>query len=197
MNAPHTKTTVAGCLALERVSAQRHQFVDGELVAMAGESLAHSTVDANIIISLGAQLRGKACRVLSPNMKIRSGPAESQGTKGLFSYADASVVCGEPLFHDKHQDVLLNPKLIVEVLSPSTEAFDRGEKFARYAAYLESFTDYLLASTATPRLEHFSREAANRWVYTSVEGLGGALHLPNVGCRLELAEVFERVIFEA
>jgi hypothetical protein len=76
-------------------------------------------------------------------------------------------------------------------------AFERGEKFARYAAYLESFTDYILASTTTPRLEHFSREAANRWVYTSVEGLDGGLRLPNVECRLELAEVFERVIFAA
>jgi len=196
MIAPLAKSTAADYLAFERGSAERHQFVDGEIFAMAGESLTHSTVNANLIISLGAQLRGKSCRVLSPNMKIRSGPAETRGTKGLFSYADVSVVCGEPRFHDEHQDVLLNPKLIVEVLSPSTEAFDRGEKFARYAAYLDSFTDYLLASTATPRLEHFAREAANRWIYTCVEGLDEALILSSVDCRLSLAEVFERVIFE-
>ncbi len=126
MIAPLAKSTAADYLAFERGSAERHQFVDGEIFAMAGESLAHSTTNANLIISLGVQLRGKPCRVLSPNMKIRSGLAEAHSTKGLFSYADATVVCGEPRFHDTHQDVLLNPKLIVEVLSPSTEAFDRG-----------------------------------------------------------------------
>lgn len=197
MTLPQAKSTADDYLAFERGSTERHQFVDGEIFAMAGESLAHSTISTNLITSLVSQLRGKPCRVLSPNMKIRSSPAEARGTKGLFSYADVSVVCGEPRFHDAHQDVLLNPKLIVEVLSPSTEAFDRGEKFARYGAYLDSFTDYLLVSTAAPRLEHFAREAANRWVYTAVEGLDGCLELPNLGCGLELAEVFERVIFQA
>lgn len=196
MTAPLAKSTAADYLAFERGSTERHQFVDGEIFAMAGESLAHSTVNTNIIISLGAQLRGKPCRVLSPNMKIRSGPADARSVKGLYSYADVSVLCGEPRFHDEHQDVLLNPKLIVEVLSPSTEAFDRGEKFLRYSAHLDSFSDYLLVSTTAPRLEHFAREAANRWVYTCVKGLDGCLHLPNLGCGLELAEVFERVIFE-
>ena len=195
MNAPQAKTTVADYLAFERASTERHQFVDGEVFAMAGESLAHSTINANIIISLGSQLRGKPCRVLSPNMKIRSGAKDDRSMKGLFSYADASVLCGEPRFHDKQQDVLLNPKLIVEVLSPSTEAFDRGDKFLRYSAYLDSFTDYVLASNVAPRLEHFSREATNRWVYTCVEGLGGCLILPNLGVSLELTEVFDRVIF--
>lgn len=196
MTALQAKSTAADYLAFERGSTERHQFVDGEIFAMAGESLVHSTINASLIISLGMQLRGKPCRVLSPNMKIRSSPAESRNSKGLFSYADVSVVCGEPVFHDAHQDVLLNPKLIVEVLSPSTEAFDRGEKFARYAAYLDSFTDYLLVSTATPRLEHFAREAANRWIYTCVEGLDGELILSSLDCRLNLADVFDRVVFE-
>jgi len=197
MNAPQTKTTLADYLGFERGSTERHQFVDGEIFAMAGESLGHSTINANIIISLGIQLRGNPCRVLSPNMKIRSGPADAHSMKGLFSYADASVVCGEPRFHDKHQDVLLNPKLLAEVLSPSTEAFDRGDKFLRYSAYLDSFTDYLLASTVEPRLEHFSRETANRWVYTCISGLDGCLALPSLGCRLELSEVFDGVAFES
>jgi Uma2 family endonuclease len=197
MNVPQAKASIADYLDFERGSTERHQFVDGEIFAMAGESLGHSTINANIIISLGIQLRGKPCRVLSPNMKIRSGPADVHSMKGLFSYADASVVCGEPRFHDKHQDGLLNPKLIVEVLSPSTEAFDRGDKFLRYSAHLDSFTDYLMASTVEPRLEHFSRETANRWVYTCISGLGGCLDLPSLGCRLELSEVFDGVIFES
>ena len=197
MNAPQAKTTVAEYLDFERRSTERHQFVDGEVFAMAGESLEHSIISANIIISLGLQLRGKPCRVLSPNMKIRSGLVDVRSTKGLFSYADASVVCGEPRFHDTHKDVLLNPKLIVEVLSPSTEAFDRGDKFLRYRTFLDSFTDYLLVSTVEPRLEHFSKETANQWLYTCISGLDGSLTLLDLGCKLELTEVFEGVNFEA
>ncbi len=197
MNVPQAKTTIADYLDYERASTERHQFVDGEIFAMAGESLEHSTISANIIISLGLQLRGKPCRVLSPNMKIRSGPVEAHGTKGLFSYADASVVCGEPRFHDTHKDILLNPKLIVEVLSPSTEAFDRGDKFLRYSTFLDSFTDYLLVSTIEPRLEHFTKQTPNQWVYTCISGLDACLSLPNLGCQLELAEVFDGVEFEA
>ena len=197
MNAPQAKTTVAEYLDFERRSTERHQFVDGEVFAMAGESLEHSIISANIIISLGLQLRGKPCRVLSPNMKIRSGLVDVRSTKGLFSYADASVVCGEPRFHDTHSDVLLNPKLIVEVLSPSTEAFDRGDKFLRYRTFLDSFTDYLLVSTVEPRLEQFSKETANRWLYTCISGLDGSLDLHDLGCKLELTEIFEGVKFEA
>jgi Uma2 family endonuclease len=107
------------------------------------------------------------------------------------------VVCDEPRFHDTHKDILLNPTLIVEVLSPSTEAFDRGDKFLCYSTYLESFTDYILVSTAEPRLEHFAKETANRWVYTCISGLDGFLPLPNLGCQLELAELFDGVEFRA
>jgi Uma2 family endonuclease len=196
MGVPKALASAADYLAFERGAVERHQFVDGEIFAMAGESLAHSTITANLIMSLGGQLRGKPCRALSPNMKIRSGPAESRSTKGLFSYADVTVVCGEPRFHDEHRDVLLNPKLIVEVLSPSTELFDRGDKFLRYRTWLDSFTDYLLVSTAAPRVEQFVRDAPNRWVYTTIEGLDNGVELPGIGCRLDLAEIFDRVTFE-
>lgn len=193
MNIPKALVNAADYLTFERGADERHQFVDGEIFAMAGESLAHSTINANLIVSLGSQLRGSPCRVLSPNMKIRSGPADARSTKGLFSYADVTVVCGEPRFHDEHLDVLVNPKLIAEVLSPSTERFDRGDKFLRYSLHLDSFTDYVLVSTAAPRVEHFAREAGNRWVYTSMAGIDGVLELPNLGCRLVLAELFDRV----
>jgi Uma2 family endonuclease len=195
MNAPKLKMSAAEYLAFERGDEERHQFVDGEIFAMAGESLAHSTINANVIMSLGIQLRGKPCRVLSPNMKIRSGPAEGRSSKGMFSYADATVVCGEPRFHDEHQDVLINPKFIIEILSPSTEGFDRGDKFLRYAAYLESFTDYLLISSTTPRLEYFSRETTNRWIYTHVEGMESEFEIPSLSCRLALSDIYDRVVF--
>jgi Uma2 family endonuclease len=182
-------------LALERQAEERHQFVDGQIYAMAGETPAHSTVCVNITVVLGSQLRGKPCRIYSPNMKIRSSPAEHKPLKGMFSYADLSVVCGEPRFHDQHRDVLLNPRLIVEVLSPSTEAFDRGEKFLRYRSHLESLTDYLLVSTRLPFVEHFQRQSDGLWLYSAAVGLEGSLLIASLDCRLPLAEVYERVEF--
>jgi Uma2 family endonuclease len=133
-------------LALERQSDERHQCVDGHIHAMAGESLEHSTIRFNLAVILGNQLRGKNCRGLSPNMKIRSGPSQKNNRSGMFSYADATVVCGDPRFHDEHRDVLLNPAVIIEVLSPSTEAFDRGDKFLRYRTHLETLSDYVTES---------------------------------------------------
>jgi len=187
--------TAEDYLGLERQSDQRHQFIDGQIYAMAGESLAHSTICCNLLSLLVSQLRGTPCRGLSPNMKIRSGPAQKHSRKGLFSYADASVVCGEPRFHDEHRDVLLNPTLIVEVLSPSTEAFDRGEKFHRYSAHLDSLRDYLLVSSESAVIDHLRRNAAGEWLFTSVAGLNAMLIIESIGCRLPLAEVYERVEF--
>src|SRR5260370_26307953 len=138
--------TVEQYLELERKAEERHEFLDGQIYEMSGESLAHSQIGANFSGELHAQLRGKPCQVLSPNMKVRSGPyiKGQRNTKGLFSYADLTVVCGQPLFHDEHQDVLLNPTVIIEVLSPSTESFDRGDKFRRYGYWIASLTDYIL-----------------------------------------------------
>lgn len=182
-------------LALERQSEDRHQYVDGHIYAMAGETPNHSAVCCNLVAILVPQLRGKPCRGLSPNMKIRSGPIQKNTRKGMYSYADATVVCGEPRFHDEHRDVLLNPKVIFEVLSPSTEAFDRGDKFHRYAAYLESLDDYVLIASNKPIVEHYRRQAGGQWLYTAVEGLDGNLWLESIACRLESAEIYERVEF--
>jgi Uma2 family endonuclease len=182
-------------LTLERQSEERHQYVDGHIYAMAGESLAHSTICFNLVMVLGNQLRGKSCRGLSPNMKIRSGPIQKNTRKGMYSYADATVVRGEPRFHDEHRDVLLNPKVIFEVLSPSTEAFDRGDKFHRYAAHLESLEDYVLIASTKPVIEHYQRQTGGQWLYTTVEGLEASLWLESIACRLDLAEIYERVEF--
>lgn len=182
-------------LALERQSEQRHQYVDGQIDAMAGESLEHSVICCNLAAVLVVQLRGKNCQALSPNMKIRSGPAQQERRSGMFSYADASVVCGEPRFHDRHRDVLLNPRVIFEVLSPSTEAFDRGEKFLRHRAHLDTLDDYILLSANKPLAEHFQRQASGLGLYGGIEGLGGSLELSSIHCRLPLGEIYERVTF--
>ena len=173
-------------LALERQSEFRHEFLDGFVYAMAGESPQHSTICFNLAVVVGAQLRGKRCRGFSPNMKVRT--ADS----GLYSYPDLTVVCGEPQFHDEHQDIITNPTLIVEVLSPSTEKYDRGEKFERYEE-IETLNDYLLVSQDAPRIEHRTKDANGEWTTTVVEGLSAALAINSIECRLPLAEIYERV----
>jgi Uma2 family endonuclease len=163
---------------------------------MAGESPEHGAICTNIGGQLYAQLRGKSCQVFSKDMKVRSGPAPKLGqTKGLYSYPDLVVVCGELKFHDEHRDVLLNPAVIVEVLSPATEAFDRGEKWARYQTWLPELTDYLLVSQTKPRIDHFHRRAGGEWVYSLVNSLEDSLRLDSVGCVLQLTDVYDRIVF--
>jgi Uma2 family endonuclease len=191
--------TVEEYLALERASEERHEFLDGQVYAMSGESLAHGDICTNLIVALGSQLRGTACRVVSKDMKVQSGPAPAPrySTKGLFSYPDLVVVCGEPQFHDHHKDVLLNPVVIIEVLSPSTEAFDRGEKWSRYQTWLPSLIMYVLVSQQAPKLEYFLRERDGGWFYSSVHGLDGILHIEAIDCHLRLADVYDRIVFPA
>lgn len=199
MGLPQTKRTYTfdDYLAQEREEEFRHEYLDGQAYAMAGETLEHSTICANISGELHMQLKGKPCRTLSPNMKVLSGTYSPGQSKGLFSYPDVSVVCGEPKFHDERRDVLLNPSLIVEVLSPGTELFDRGEKFLRYRTCLESLQDYVLVSTQTPMVELFQRQADGFWLYSAVAGLDAVIHLPSIACSLALADVYERIEFPA
>ncbi|HMW00507.1 MAG TPA: Uma2 family endonuclease [Acidobacteriota bacterium] len=184
-------------LAFERKVIDRHEFLDGQIYARAGESLSHSTICANLTGELHTQLKGKPCRTLSPNMKVRSGPylVGSRMTKGMFSYADATVVCDQPLFHDEHQDVLLNPRVLFEVLSPSTENFDRGEKFHRYARHLASLTDYVLISQNQPMVEHFHRQEDGTWIYRVITGLTEFLELPTIDCWIQLSDLYDRIEF--
>ena len=194
---PRVRYTVEQYLELERKAGERHEFLDGQIYEMSGESLAHSQIGANFSGELHAQLRGRPCQVLSPNMKVRSGRyiKGQRNTKGLFSYADVTVVCGQPLFHDEHQDVLLNPTVIVEVLSPSTESFDRGEKFRRYGDWIDSLTDYILVWQSRPRIEHLGRQPAGKWLLTIADGMEAAIRLDSIDCELRLREIYDRVEF--
>jgi Uma2 family endonuclease len=115
--------------------------------------------------------------------------------QGLFSYPDLVVVCGAMRFHDQARDVLLNPTLIIEVLSPSTEAFDRGEKFRRYRTWLPTLQDYLLMAQDKPVIDYYHRVEENKWELVSVEGLTESLHLASIHCTLRLADVYDRIIF--
>ena len=194
----HTRYAVGEYLAIERESEERHEYLDGQIYAMAGESPEHGAICTNLTRIISTQLLGSPCQVFSKDMKVRSGPSPKLGqttTKGLYSYPDLLVVCGELRFHDEHRDVLLNPVVIIEVLSPATEAFDRGEKWARYQTWLPELTNYLLVSQTKPRIEHFHRGAGGEWVYSLVNSLEDSLSLDSVGCVIQLTEVYDRIIF--
>jgi Uma2 family endonuclease len=176
-------------LAMERESATRHEYIDGHIYDMAGESLQHSRICINLAREVSNQLKGRNCEALSPNMKVRT------SNSGLFSYPDLTVVCGEPRFLDGHKDVLVNPTAIFEVLSPSTEAYDRGEKFKRDRNFIETLVDYLLVSQIRPLIDHFVRRPDGQWLYSSVDELSGSVEIASIGCRLDLVEIYSRVDF--
>lgn len=167
--------TVKEYLTLERASEERYEYLDGQIYVMAGESPEHGTICMNLSRIISTQLLGSPCQAFAKDMKVRSGPEPQsrQSPKGLYSYPDLLVVYGEMKFHDEYRDVLLNPTVIIEVLSSTTEAFDRGEKWARYQSWLPSLTDYLLISQAKPRLEHYRRQPNGGWLYYAVHSLGG------------------------
>lgn len=184
--------TIDEYLGMERASGERHEYIDGFILLMSGESLAHSRICVNLAREVSTQLRGTPCEALSPNMKVRA--RIHANYKGRFSYPDLTVVCGRPMFHDTQKDVLLNPTVIFEVLSSSTESYDRGEKFLRYRTEIEMLTDYVLVSQDKPLIERYTRRT-DGWLLTSVSSLGETLELPSINCRLSLSEVYDRVEF--
>ena len=188
-----TLSTPEDYLTFEREADTRHEFLDGEIYQMAGESLSHSRVCINLSGEVRNKLKGKSCEALSPNMKVRT------STASLFSYPDLTIVCGEPLFHDMKKDVLVNPQVIFEVLSPSTAEYDRTTKFQKYRMGNETLTDYILVSQDKPFVEHFFRQADGKWLYQSYGSIDDFLKIETVDCELSLREIYDRVelTFEA
>ena len=187
----HPIFTVADYLDYERNAPERHEFLDGNVYAMAGESPTHSTICFNLYGIVQNQLRGKRCRGFSPNMKVAT------NEKGLYSYPDLAVVCGEPKFHDKKGDVLTNPTVIFEVLSPSTEQYDRGEKFLRYINGIESLSDYILISQNSAAIEYFQKQSNGEWERTQIEDIKSILKVASIECEVPLTELYDLVEFPA
>jgi Uma2 family endonuclease len=189
--------TVGQYLALERAAKVRHEYLDGVIYAMAGESRAHGSISVNLVGLLYIQFKGKPCQAFTKDTKVRSGPPPkiNQSTKGLFSYPDIVVVCDEPEYLDDEVDVILNPSVLIEVLSRTTEALDRGDKFIRYQLWNPTLTDYLLVSQKEPLVEHFQRQADDRWIYRRYSGLKATVMIPSIGCKLRLEDIYDRVVF--
>ena len=176
-------------LELERDARDRHEFLDGVVYAMAGESLSHSRICTNLGREAGNALKGKTCETLSPNMKVRT------STASMFAYPDLTIVCG-PTLHDAKKDVLTNPKVIFEVLSPSTEIYDRTTKFQRYRLGNETLSDYILVSQSAPFVEHFWKQHDGNWLYQSFSQISDVLKIDSIDIALSLGEIYDRVEFE-
>jgi Uma2 family endonuclease len=183
---PKTFLTPEQYLEIERKAEYKSQYYRGEMFAMAGASRAHNLLVAHLLRDIGQQLRGKPCEVYPSDMRVRV------SATGLYTYPDVVAVCDEPKLLDNQLDTLLNPHLIVEVLSPSTEAYDRGRKFEHYQT-IESLREYLLLATERVRADLYTRQPDGRWLLTSATRLEESLDLQSVGCSLSLAGLYERV----
>ena len=184
--------TVSEYLMFERAAHERHEYRDGQILAMAGGTYRHSLILANLIGELRNALKGKPCRALESNLRVRIPRTP------LYTYPDASVVCGEPQFdpNDDALETIINPRVLLEVLSPTTEAYDRGEKFTRYRQ-IESLQEYVLLSQDLPRAEVFLRQPDGTWLFSVSSGLEGKLKLAALGVEIPLVEVYAGVSTES
>ena len=182
---PNYYVTPDEYLALERKAEFKSEYMDGVVYAFAGGSPRHNLLVANIITTLVTQLKGRPCRAYPSDLKVRT-------PNSKFFYPDVSVVCGDDELADDVQDVILNPKLIVEVSSDSTAAFDRGKKFLSYQQ-IGSLQEYVLVSQDEVLVEGYARQGNDKWLYTKVTGLEGNLTLPSIACTLALKDVYDKV----
>lgn len=185
-----THVTPEEYLAAERLSETRCEYLDGGVYPTTGGSINHIRIVSNLTAELNIQLRSHQCDVLPTEMKVRLQESRK------FFYPDVTVVCGEPQFHDERKDIIINPILVIEVLSPSTEAFDRGAKFEAYRA-IESLKEYVLVSQERPLVEQFVRNGDGKWTYRSFAGLEGSLTLPSIECTLNPGAVYDKVDFNS
>lgn len=174
-------------LRLERAADHKSELINGRIYAMAGASRRHNLIVGNVFAELRAQLRGRGCEAYVNDMRVKV----SRTT--LYTYPDVAALCGEPRFEDDAVDTLLNPSVIVEVLSDSTEKYDRGEKFAHYRR-LESLQEYVLVAQDTPRVEHYARHGEH-WLLSEISGPDATLRLASLGCEIALADIYERLDF--
>ena len=199
--AAQTRLTPEEYVAFERTALPdgeiiRHEYINGELIAMSGASRAHNLITGNIFGELRTLLRGSRCETYMGDMRV------STPTTVSYFYPDVTVVCEEPRFEDGVFDTLLNPIILVEVLSPSTEVYDRREKFAHYRQ-LSSLQEYVLVAQDKVLVEHYRRQEKQEnislgqqdWVFTNFQALGKSLPLTSIQCELPLQEIYERVTF--
>lgn len=173
-------------LAIDRAAEFRSEFLDGEMIAMSGGSIRHAQLQANLLGELFAAIRGSDCRMYTSDFRVRVSKTR------MYAYPDASVVCGKPVLADERQDILLNPAVIFEILSPSTEKYDRGVKFQNYRT-IDSLMDYILVAQDAVRVEHYTRGDDNTWTLRDHQTLEEELKIVSIGVSLPLSRIYDRV----
>src|SRR5438067_3496422 len=178
-------------LAHEREAEYKSEYIAGQVVAMSGVIREHSLINSNLVRVLSSQLLDRPCEVHASAMRVKVGAKVN--ARSLYTYPDIAVVCGDVQFEDDQVDTLLNPTLIIEVLSPSTEAYDRGAKFGYYRR-LASLREYMLVAQDKMLVEHFVRED-DGWLLTETTDPAAVVRLPSIGCEVPLAEVYRKIVF--
>lgn len=182
--------TVEQYLAMETESPTKHDYVDGRILDMAGGTVNHSTIAVNLVGEFRQALKGSGCRVYGSDQRLQD------YRKTLYTYPDAQIVCGEPehAAHDKSRTTITNPKVLFEVTSVSTEAYDRGDKLKRYVA-LPTLRDFILVSQTSPRIETYHCRDDGTWLFSWIEGLNQTLHVASVDVSVPLTEIYRDVTF--
>jgi len=188
---PKERFTLEEYIEFDKNSEERWEYFDGTVVSMSGGTLIHNRITVNIIRSLGANALERGCEVLPADMRIKVPKAPP------YRYADVVVVCGEPVIETfQGLDVLVNPRLIIEILSDSTEAYDRGKKFVSYQS-IDSFEEYLLVTQDKPYVTRYVRQSDGSWVRSDIEGLESEIELVTLLCKIKLSEIYAFVEFTA
>jgi Uma2 family endonuclease len=182
------RLTEAAYLEIERAAEFKSEFFDGEMFAMAGGTPEHSLIGTNIAGEFRLKLKGRSCVAYNADLRIKV------DATGLLTYPDLSIICGPLQFAEGTNDTVVNPSVLVEVISDSTEAYDRGRKFVHYRQ-IPTLKEYLLVSQKEPRIEQFVRQPGGQWVLTEANGLNPTLEIPSLGIRIALSEVFANVKF--
>src|SRR5436853_4833370 len=186
--ASHPKNLLApgDYLAFDRQCEYKNEYFAGEVFAMTGASREHNLIVANIVRTLGNQLLERDCNVYPSDLRVKIQQIEK------YTYPDVIVTCGEEQFEDEHRDTLLNPVVIIEVLSESTEAYDRGKKFEGYQ-YIDSLVEYVLVAQDQHRIERYVRQQDKTWTYSEFHALSDVIQLASIGCELALKDIYAKV----
>ncbi|WP_129632165.1 Uma2 family endonuclease [Candidatus Oscillochloris fontis] len=183
---PQRYITEQEYLEVERTSTSKHEYLDGQIYAMSGASRIHNLIAGNTLAALHGQLRQKPCQIFPSDMRIRV------MRTGLNTYPDLVIMCGEPEYTDDALDTLTNPLVLIEILSPSTERYDRGMKAQHYRT-IETLQDYILIAQDYYHIEHYSRQANGQWLLEEAIGLEAQITIGSIACSLALADVYEKV----
>jgi Uma2 family endonuclease len=187
---PHPLITPEEYLEAERRAEYRSEYLDGQVYAMAGASPVHVRIMLNLARRLDEQLEDGPCQVFAVDLKVRV------ATAGPYFYPDLVVVCGKPQAQEQHDDVILNAKVVIEILSPSTESFDRGKKFQAYSRH-EFLSEYVLVAQDHIQIDHYVRQPNGHWDFTSTSDADGVIEFPTVGASVKVADIYSRVTFES